>query len=94
MEIAHRSCPICEASCGLRIEVDRAARRVFSVRGDADDPRSRGYLCPKATAAVSVFEDPDRLRRPLRRDRRSGSWQELGWEDAYELVAERLRAVR
>ena len=94
METVHRSCPICEASCGLRFEVDRAARRVLSVRGDDDDPRSRGYLCPKATAAGSVFDDPDRLRRPLRRDRRSGSWQELSWESAYELVAERLASVR
>jgi anaerobic selenocysteine-containing dehydrogenase len=94
MEIVHRSCPICEASCGLRFEVDRAARRVLSVRGDADDPRSRGYICPKATAAGSVFEDADRLRRPQRRDRKSGLWEDLTWESAYELVAERIGAVR
>lgn len=94
MQTVHRSCPICEASCGLRLEIDPRARRVLSVRGDEDDPRSRGYLCPKATAAVSVFEDPDRLRRPLRRDRKSGSWQELDWEAAYELVGERLGALR
>jgi anaerobic selenocysteine-containing dehydrogenase len=94
VEIVHRSCPICEASCGLRLEVDRAAGRVLSVRGDPDDPRSRGYLCPKATALQSVHEDPDRLRRPLRRRDRSGSWEELGWEAAFELAGERLRAIR
>jgi len=94
MEIVHRSCPICEASCGLRYEVHRASRRVLSVRGDDDDPRSRGYVCPKATAAGAVFEDPDRLRLPQRRDRRSGSWEDLSWESAYDLVAERVRAVR
>ena len=38
MEIVHRSCPICEASCGLRYEIDRDQRRVLSVRDDEEDP--------------------------------------------------------
>ena len=88
----HRSCPICEASCGLRVEVDRAARRVLRIGGDPQDPRSRGYLCPKAWAIQGVFEDPDRVRRPLRR--RSGSWHEVSWEDAFDEVADRLRGVQ
>jgi anaerobic selenocysteine-containing dehydrogenase len=90
--VAHRSCPICEASCGLRLEVDRVAQRVLSVRGDEDDPRSRGYLCPKATAPQAVHEDPDRLRRPLRRT--AAGFREIGWEEAFELVGRRLREIR
>src|SRR3990172_8522390 len=70
--VIHRSCPICEASCGLRLEVDRAAKRVLSVRGDEDDPRSRGYLCPKATAPQAIHADPDRLVPPLRPARHDG----------------------
>ena len=92
-EIVHRSCPICEACCGLRLEVDRAAGRVLAVRGDEDDPRSRGYLCPKATAMQGVYEDPDRIRRPLRRTA-SGGWQELAWDQALDLVGSRLHAIR
>ncbi len=90
-EVVHRSCPICEASCGLVLEVESDARRVISVRGDEDDPRSRGYICPKATAAQSVYEDPDRLRAPLRRT--EDGWEELSWEDAYAYAGERLSAI-
>jgi len=43
-----RACNLCEAMCGLRIEVE--GDRIRSIRGDADDPFSKGFLCPKATA--------------------------------------------
>ncbi len=92
-EIVYRSCPICEASCGLRCEIDRTARRVLKIEGDPEDPRSRGYLCPKAFAMQEIYEDPHRLRRPLRK-RADGSWEELGWEPALAYAAERLREIR
>ena len=52
MTVHHRTCPLCEAMCGLRIET--AGDRVTSIRGDADDPLSRGYLCPKGPALASL----------------------------------------
>jgi anaerobic selenocysteine-containing dehydrogenase len=92
-ETVFRSCPICEASCGLTLEVDRAAKKVLSIRGDDDDPRSRGYVCPKATAAKGIFEDPERLTRPLRKTP-SGDWEEISWEEAYRYTGERLAAIK
>ncbi len=92
VELVHRECTLCEAHCGVSVEVDRATQSVRSVRGDPDDPHSRGYICPKAHGLKGLQEDPDRLRRPLRRvgDR----FQEVGWDEALDLVAERLRAIR
>lgn len=83
--IVKRSCPICEASCGLRVEVDRKARKVLAISGDPDDPRSRGYICPKAFASQGIYEDPDRLRRPQRRTR--AGFEEVAWDDAYDEIA-------
>ncbi len=91
-QTVYRSCPLCEAKCGIAVEVDRDAGRVITVRGDADDPFSRGYLCPKAYGLKGLQEDPDRLRRPLRRA--NGAWHEIGWEEAFELAATRLREIR
>jgi len=86
----YTSCPLCEATCGLAIEVD--GDRVVAVRGDEADPFSQGYICPKGTAVADLHHDPDRLRKPLRRD--GDSWRELEWDEALDLVATRLREIR
>jgi anaerobic selenocysteine-containing dehydrogenase len=60
---AYRTCPFCEATCGLELELD--GDRVTRVRGDAEDVHSHGFLCPKAMGIKALHEDPDRLRTPL-----------------------------
>jgi len=85
-----RSCTLCEAGCGIAVTLD--GDRVMSVRGDADDPFSKGYICPKAAALADLHDDPDRLKRPVVRD--GQAWRELGWDEAYDLVASKLMAVR
>lgn len=83
-------CNLCEAICGLVFTLD--GDRVTAVKGDPDDPLSRGHLCPKAVALQDVHEDPDRLRRPVRRIGRE--WHEVSWDEALDLVATNLaRAV-
>jgi anaerobic selenocysteine-containing dehydrogenase len=84
------SCNLCEAICGLEYTVDDG--RVTSIRGDEQDPLSRGHICPKALALVDVHADPDRLRKPVKRV--GDQWQEIGWDEAFDLVAERLAAIR
>jgi anaerobic selenocysteine-containing dehydrogenase len=92
VRVVHRTCPLCEAKCGISVEVERASGAVRTVRGDANDPFSRGYLCPKAYGLKGLQEDPDRLRRPLART--PGGWKEIGWEEAFALVVSRLGAIR
>src|SRR4029453_8456205 len=88
--VVHRVCPFCEATCGLAVEVEGDA--IVTVRGDKQDPFSRGYICPKAYGVKELYPDPDRLRRPVRRT--ANGWQEIGWEEAYDEVASRLLAIR
>src|SRR5439155_14373672 len=46
------TCSLCEATCGLRFEVED--NRIVSVRGDEDDVFSKGYVCPKGIAIADV----------------------------------------
>ncbi len=88
----HRSCPTCEASCGLVMEVDLEARQVLSIKGDELDERSKGYVCAKSQAFSHIYEDPERLRRPVRKTK--DGWQEISWQEALDEVGSRLRTIR
>ncbi len=86
----YRTCNLCEALCGLAVETQDSA--VTSLRGDAQDPFSRGHICPKAVALPDIYADPERLRQPLRRT--AGGWHTIGWDEALGEVAERLQSIQ
>lgn len=83
------TCPICEAGCGLRIDVEDG--QVEGVRGDTEYPPTRGFICPKGAALKGLHHDPDRLRRPL--VRRNGRLQEVDWDEAFAVLADRLGPI-
>jgi len=84
-----RTCPLCEAMCGLRLTVDGG--RVTGIRGNDDDVWSRGYLCPKGAMLGQLHEDPDRLRVPLVRE--GDGFREASWDEALERTAAGLQRV-
>lgn len=91
----YRACHLCEAICGVVIETQ--GEEIVSIRGDKDDPLSRGHICPKAVALKDLHEDPDRLRRPVRRNRTAtgeDQWEEISWEEALDTVAKTLVDTR
>jgi anaerobic selenocysteine-containing dehydrogenase len=87
----YRACNLCEAICGLAIDV--SGEEITAIRGDRDDPFSRGHICPKAVALQDIHSDPDRLRHPRRR-MRDGTWKRLSWDEALNEVGDRLRAIQ
>jgi len=84
------TCPLCEAMCGLLVETDGPS--ITGIRGDPDDPFSRGHVCPKAVALQDLHEDPDRLRQPLLKVR--GRFEPVSWPVALVAAADGLRAVQ
>ncbi len=85
-----RTCNLCEAMCGIKITVEN--ERISAIQGDPDDPFSKGHLCPKATALQDIYEDPDRLRHPVRRT--ADGWQRITWEEAFDDVVRNLAAIQ
>ncbi len=78
-----RTCPLCEATCGLEITVN-PQEQVVRIRGDQKDVFSHGFICPKGSTLKQLHEDPDRLRTPL--VKRNGVHVEVSWEEAWEEV--------
>ena len=86
----HRSCNLCEAMCGITISVED--QKITSIKGDPDDPFSRGHICPKAVALKDLYDDPDRLRTPL--EKRDGEWHPISWDEALDKAAAGIKRVQ
>ena len=89
-DLHYRTCPLCEAMCGLELHVED--ERVALTRADHDDVWSRGFLCPKGTTLGHLYDDPDRIREPMIRD--GDDWREVGWDEAFARCEELLLGVR
>ena len=90
MALTHyRTCPLCEATCGL--EISHEDGEVGRIRGDRDDVFSHGYICPKGSTLGKLENDPDRLRTPL--VKRNGIHEAATWDEAFALIEEKLTAI-
>ncbi len=102
----YRACNLCEAICGIEISVndlpysptdkktvnpELQTRNPLDIRGDKDDPFSRGYICPKAVALQDLHYDKDRLKHPVRRT--ANGWERIGWDEAFDEVTHNLKRI-
>src|SRR5687767_7686386 len=87
---AFRTCPLCEATCGLEIGVagTNGDEAVTRIRGDRDDVFSHGFICPKGSTLKQLHDDPDWLRAPV--VKRDGRFVEVGWDEAFAEIERRL----
>jgi len=84
-----RTCPLCEAMCGLQISVRDG--KVHQIRANPDDAWSGGHICPKGTTLGAIHEDPDRIRQPLIKI--NGKWREATWAEAFHRCSELLLPI-
>ena len=91
METKKSYCRICSAYCA--IEVDVEDNRIIRVRGDASDPVSGGYSCPKGRAMPYQAHSANRLTSSLKRQP-DGSYQPVSIEQAMDEIAERLKQIK
>lgn len=82
-------CGLCHAGCGMLVTIKDG--RIAGIEADRDHPLSKGYLCKKALAVPELLSSPQRLVKPLKKvgDRQV----EIGWDEAYDLAADNIRAV-
>jgi thiosulfate reductase/polysulfide reductase chain A len=87
-------CDLCFWKCGAIAHVD--GDRLWKIEGNPEDPLSRGRLCPRGTAGTGAHFDTQRLQHPLirRRNRGEEEWTQASWDEALNLVASRMSAIR
>lgn len=85
-------CRICEALCGLEIEVDHQRQRVVQIRPDRHHVVTEGFACIKGLRQHELYQSPDRLRTPLLRE--GGRLRPTTWARALREVGRRVRAIR
>ena len=85
--------------CGIEVEHD--GKNIIAIRGDQNDVLSKGNICPKATGLQDIHTDPDRLRKPLIRQRidpakksDKDGWREVEWDEAINFAAEGVAATQ
>jgi len=89
-KIHYRTCNLCEAMCGL--EITYKEKKVISIVGDKKDPLSKGFICPKSLALKDLYEDPDRLKTPIKRT--ENGWQEISWSEAFDEVEIQIKKIQ
>src|SRR5579871_257889 len=86
----YMTCPLCEATCGLEVVIQD--QDILSIRGDAQDVFSHGYLCPKAASLKELYNDPDCLRQPMLRQ--GDEWLPVSWDEAFADIERHLLPIR
>lgn len=80
-------CVLCAQNCGLLVKV--SGNRIIKVKGDPENPRSRGYLCRKGANIANFQHHRDRLTTPLKKT--AQGFTEISWEQAYREIGDTLR---
>src|SRR6267142_6762123 len=95
VRIGASACPHdCPSTCALEVEV-LDERTIGRVRGAPDNSYTAGVICAKVARYAERVHHPDRLLHPLRRQgpKGGGEFVPISWDEALDLVAERLLAA-
>jgi len=93
-QVVKSVCGLCVGNCGVLVTLEDV--KAVGIKGDPDSPLNRGALCPIGRASLEYLYHPDRLAYPLRRTggRGEGKWQQISWDEAFNLAAEALNKVK
>jgi len=86
--------PGCHGGCGVLAHIKDG--QLVKLEGNPDHPWNQGRLCARALAMTQYVQHPERLRHPLRRvgKRGEGKWEEISWDEAFDLVEKRMKKIR
>ena len=96
VEVKNTTCYMCACRCGIRVTLRDG--QVRHIEGNPDHPLNKGVICAKGASGIMKQYSPARLTRPLLRrkgaERGTSEFEEISWEQAFGVLAERLGHLR
>ncbi|MBN2692978.1 MAG: molybdopterin oxidoreductase family protein [Burkholderiaceae bacterium] len=95
-EVKTTTCYMCACRCGIKVHLRDGEVRF--IEGNPEHPLNQGVICAKGSAGIMKQVSPARLTQPLRRkpgaERGAGDFEPISWEEALQLLEDRLRHLR
>src|SRR5450759_1504746 len=100
-QVVHAACPHdCPDACGVLIPVDESTAKAVSLRGDQQNPVTRGCLCAKVAQYLDRVYSPDRVLYPMKRTAPKGAgkggfsdFERITWDKALAAIASRFKNI-
>lgn len=96
IEVKNTTCYMCACRCGIRVTIKNG--EVKYIQGNPNHPLNKGVICAKGSSGIMKQYSPGRLTQPLRRKpnakRGENEFEEISWEEAYNIIEERLAHIR
>jgi anaerobic selenocysteine-containing dehydrogenase len=96
VEVKNTTCYMCACRCGIRVTLRDG--QIRHIEGNPEHPLNKGVICAKGASGIMKQYSPARLTKPLLRrsgaERGESQFEEITWERAFDLLAERLGAIR
>ena len=90
------TCYMCACRCGIRVTLRDG--EVCYIEGNPAHPLNHGVICAKGASGIMKQYSPARLTRPLLRkahsERGEDRFEEIGWDEAFRILEERLGRIR
>ncbi|MCP5141838.1 MAG: molybdopterin-dependent oxidoreductase [Gammaproteobacteria bacterium] len=96
VEVKNTTCYMCACRCGIRVTLRDGEVRY--IQGNPDHPLNKGVICAKGASGIMKQYSPARLTKPLRRkanaERGTGEFEEISWDEAFDILEDRLGRIR
>jgi len=96
IETKNTTCYMCACRCGIRVTLRDGEVRY--IQGNPDHPLNKGVICAKGASGIMKQYSPARLTKPLRRkegaDRGDAQFEEISWDEAFDIMETRLKKLR
>ncbi|MFT5447288.1 MAG: anaerobic selenocysteine-containing dehydrogenase [Gammaproteobacteria bacterium] len=95
-EVKYTTCYMCACRCGIQVTLED--EKIRFIQGNPNHPVNQGVLCAKGNAGIMKQLSPAKLDGPMRRkpgsERGSGEFEKISWDEALDILTERLRKIR